>query len=190
MGYTYTLFANTSNICRDIRDCAAETAGTNSYFAVSMQPIYQRASDIKKKPQGKDFFTPTPTLTYRDANLCPGVRNLRTARQTVLESGLKAQDGPFHQLHVKIFEELTLKLNAHRDGLIEETQTILNEIQREIDLYCTKKEDNSPEAKKLREELLAVHAVARKRANEELRPKLDEALQMCKRMRESRDDVP
>ncbi|KAJ4295444.1 hypothetical protein N0V90_007456 [Kalmusia sp. IMI 367209] len=147
----------TTHAIQSIQDCAGEGIGTHSYFAAPMQKVYEKALKAKRT----------------------GSSALRPARARAFDTALKARNGPYHQLHMKIIETLTAELELQRRCLIKEIKGIFAEIQNEIDFVCSRKEDNSEEGKKFRKDIRQKKAESQERLEKEIRPKLVEAELTC-----------
>jgi hypothetical protein len=111
-------------------------------------------------------------------------KTLHDARCKAFEKALTIPDGPYHQLHATIFEELTEKLDELQERLIRSIKHILQEIQHEIDMACSRKDDNSKEAKIFRQEVIGQAKILRDVLNNTSRPCLVMAERMAKVQRE------
>ncbi|KAJ4359640.1 uncharacterized protein N0V89_000195 [Didymosphaeria variabile] len=150
-----------TRIIRDIHDRAFETHGKYTYFYTAFKPAYDAANGaqkIKKK-----------TLHY--------------ARCKAFEQALTVPDGPYYQLHTTIFEELIEHLENLREKLIHDIKSVLGEIQHEINMACSRKDDNSPEAKAFRREVMGQNDKLRELFANRIRPCLDEAVKMSREQR-------
>ncbi|KAL1594574.1 hypothetical protein SLS60_010335 [Paraconiothyrium brasiliense] len=146
----------------DIHDRAFETHGNYTYFYAAFKPAYGAANAAQKIKKSK-------TLHY--------------ARCKAFEQALAVPDGPYYQLHTTILKELIEKLESLREKIIRDIKSVLEEIQHEINMACSRKDDNSNEAKVFRREVMRRNDELRELFTNRIRPCLDEAMKMSKDQR-------
>jgi hypothetical protein len=105
---------------------------------------------------------------------------LHFVRCDTLKKLLCAHNGVFMEIHGRInedFREMFLPMIAK---LVKDLDNVFALIQHDVDKVCSTNEDDSPEAKAMREELLAMLPSAR----EFLKEKVQMQLRRCKEPRD------
>jgi hypothetical protein len=105
---------------------------------------------------------------------------LHTARCKVFKKLLCNHNGTFMQIHKGIEADFNDMFQTKVDMLVFELDKIFAQIQHDVDQVCSTNEDDSPEGKAMREELLAMLPAAR----EFLEEKVQKRLKQCKEMAE------
>jgi hypothetical protein len=138
-----------------VRAC---TEGEDHYLPSAMDEVYEQA--LKAKPY------PGATLHFVR---CETFRKL-----------LCAHNGVFIKIHAGIKEDFDKMFLPMVGKLVKDLDNVFALIQHDVDKVCSTNEDDSPEAKAMREELLAMLPSAR----EFLKEKLQKQLRRCKEPRD------
>ncbi|OAG12477.1 uncharacterized protein CC84DRAFT_1254727 [Paraphaeosphaeria sporulosa] len=145
---------------RDKRDRALGPHGTSSYFYAAFKSAYDTANTAQPKKRSRSY-------------------TLHDARCKAFEMALTVPDGPYYQLYIMMFEELVGNLNDLQQQLISNIKNIFAEIQHEIDMACSRKDDHRPEAKTFRREVMRQTGKLRKLFTDQIRPCLIQAVKMA-----------
>ncbi|KAL5390013.1 hypothetical protein DPSP01_002070 [Paraphaeosphaeria sporulosa] len=145
---------------RDKRDRALGPHGTSSYFYAAFKSAYDTANTAQPKKRSRSY-------------------TLHDARCKAFEMALTVPDGPYYQLYIMMFEELVGNLNDLQQQLISNIKNIFAEIQHEIDMACSRKDDHRPEAKTFRREVMRQTGKLRKLFTDQIRPCLVQAVKMA-----------
>ncbi|KAL5391277.1 hypothetical protein PMIN02_006631 [Paraphaeosphaeria minitans] len=154
---------------RDIRDRALVPHGTCSFFYAAFKPAYDAANSATPKKKSRSY-------------------TLHDARCKAFETALTVPDGPYYQLYIIMFEELVKSLDDLQLQLICNIKTIFAEIQHEIDMACSRKDDHCPEAKAFRREVMRQTEKLRTLFTDEIRPCLVRAEKMARIQREEEEE--
>ena len=120
------------------------------------------------------FFTEAMKQVYAAAFAAPKVRGkrLHDVRSEALLRAVTMQDGPYRKIahgvqhaYDAMFKTITEKLWTDLNAVFERTRHDVNQV-------CSTKEDDSPEAKKMREDLLAMLPGARERLERDIKKEL------------------
>ena len=95
------------------------------------------------------------------------------------ERALRGRDGPYHRFCTIVFDELMKILENQRAKFIENVNAVFVEMQREINRSCTRSDDESKEAAAFRKAVVTYTKDMKKRFDNEIRPKLKEAMSMA-----------
>jgi dsDNA-specific endonuclease/ATPase MutS2 len=84
------------------------------------------------------------------------------------------------QIHKGIREDFPPMFQAKISQLIKDLDNVFRYIQHDVDQVCSTNDDDSPEGKKMREELLSMLPEARQFLHEEIQ----KTLRTCKNLKE------
>lgn len=107
---------------------------------------------------------------YKDAMSAQKVRGQRVhdVRVAAFNRGVTAQGGTFLEISQGVQTEFDKTFKAHIDKLIKDIDNVFDSLQRDVNRVCSTKEDDGPEAKKFRDELLEMLPQARERLENEI----------------------
>ena len=86
---------------------------------------------------------------------------MHVTRSDAFKKAMCVNDGPFMAIHHGIRNDWDQMFPARVETLIADLDDIFRKTQYDVDKVCSTKEDDSPEGKKMREELLALLPEAR-----------------------------
>lgn len=104
---------------------------------------------------------------------------LHKVRSSMFTAGVTQHGGPFLSIAKRTREDFEAGFAERTDALVKKLDKVFADTQHDVNQVCSTKEDGSPEAKKMREELLSMLPEARERLNNDILRRLDE----CKKPR-------
>lgn len=118
----------------------------------------------------KHYFTEAMEEVYAAAVAAPKVRGkrLHDARAAALLHGVTMQDGPYREMANRIRKDYDTLFQASTEKLWTDLNAVFEHIRYDVNQVCSTKEDDGPEAKKMREELLAMLPEARDRLDKDI----------------------
>lgn len=116
------------------------------------------------------YFTETMKEIYAAALNANKIRGKRVhdVRADAFLRGVTMQDGPYKKIGHQIQEAYDPMFRAITDKLWTDLNAVFEHLRHDVNQVCSTKEDDSPEAKKMREKLLAMLPDARKRMEEDI----------------------
>jgi ketosteroid isomerase-like protein len=116
------------------------------------------------------YFTDAMRGIYAAALAAQKVRGKRVhdVRAAELLRGVTAQDGPYKHISNSVRRDYDAMFKTTTDKLWTDLNAVFEHIRHDVNQVCSTKEDDSPEAKKMREELLAMLPEARDRLEKEI----------------------
>jgi hypothetical protein len=137
---------------------------------------WSRSIQVKATTDEKGhYFTEAMKDVYKAALTAPPVRGKRVhdVRSGVLLRGVTAQGGPYLKIGQGIKEDFDDMFKRSIEQLVQKLDNVFSKIQHDVNMVCSTKEDDSPEAKQMREELLAMLPDARECLEKEIWKELD-----------------
>lgn len=132
--------------CDRLIQIRATTDNHNHYFTAAMEDVYAAALGAQKM-RGK---------------------RLHDVRSDTLIRNVTMQDGPYREIAHGVRKDYDARFKAITDKLWADLNGVFERTRRDVNQVCSTKEDDSPEAKKIREELLAMLPEARDRLRNEV----------------------
>lgn len=158
-----------------MRDRILETQVENeAFWSIASRAAYD--STMKAKPTRSKYLH---RFFFHAANTLTEVRTVFLARRKAFERALRGRDGPYHRFCTIVFDELMKILENQRAKFIENVNAVFVEMQREINRSCTRSDDESKEAAAFRKAVVTYTKDMKKRFDNEIRPKLKEAMSMA-----------
>ena len=137
-----------------------------------MEDVYKKALKVPQRTSSATLFLlfQTPlTITIERGS------TLHTTRCNAFQKLLCAHDGVFMRIHKGIQEDFDAMFQPRVNKLVSALDRIFAQIQHDVDQVCSTNEDDSLEAKAIREELLEMLPAAR----EFLKEKIQKPLKQC-----------
>ncbi|KAF2449101.1 hypothetical protein P171DRAFT_469260 [Karstenula rhodostoma CBS 690.94] len=151
-----------TKLIREIRDRAEDPYGEDTYCHAAFKAAYEVADKAKKNK----------------------FRTLHHARCSAFRKALVAENGPYHQLHTMIFNDLTMQLEKLHQEFIGTVETLFVEIQDEIDMACSVKDDDTKEAKAFKDAVAAYSKKLDEHFKDDIQPLLPKAKTMVRAQQE------
>jgi hypothetical protein len=116
------------------------------------------------------YFTDAMHDVYVAALAAQKIRGKRVhdVRAADLLRGVTAQDGPYRHISTSVRKDYDAMFKTATETLWTELNAVFEHIRHDVNQVCSTKEDDSPEAKKMREELLAMLPEARDRLEKQI----------------------
>lgn len=95
-------------------------------------------------------------------------KRLHDVRSDTLIREVTMQDGPYKKIGHSIREAYDTMFKRITESLWDELNAVFERLRHDVNQVCSTKEDDSPEAKKMRAELLAMLPEARERLESEI----------------------
>lgn len=138
---------------------------SNHLYASTIRLICSRRIQLRAcNDDDGHYFTEVMKDIYAAAIAAPKIRGrrLHDARSESLLRAVTMQDGPYRKISHSIQEAYEAMFKTTVEKLWTNLNDVFERTRHDVTQVCSTKEDDSPEAKKMREELLAMLPEARK----------------------------